>query len=150
MFNRKIHYKWPFSIAMLNYQRVETVCHVALFWSSEKFHSLRKSWNVCVWFQFQMCWYVVMSKLDSLQVVYHHTLVHLSFRTIPTCLAHVGMVSGWSQLLSKPWSGCQKPCDLHCFIMFYLHNRLNSYTLIFLSSDVIQFLYRTGIPINTF
>ena len=27
MFNGKIHYKWPFSIAMLNYQRVSVVTH---------------------------------------------------------------------------------------------------------------------------
>ena len=44
MFNRKIHYKWPFSIAMLNCQRVETVCHVALFWS---FHWENHGMCVC-------------------------------------------------------------------------------------------------------
>jgi hypothetical protein len=31
MFNGKIHYKWSFSIAMLNYQRVIQVCDIISF-----------------------------------------------------------------------------------------------------------------------
>jgi hypothetical protein len=37
MFNGKIHYKWPFSIAMLNYQRVSPMCGCFFLVVSEGF-----------------------------------------------------------------------------------------------------------------
>ena len=48
MFNGKIHYKWPFSIAMLNYQRVAiTILHRLAKSTYNGAHLVFKWWDIC-------------------------------------------------------------------------------------------------------
>jgi hypothetical protein len=50
MFNGKTHYKWPFSIAMLNYQRVYGAFHKWRYPNSWMvYFNVKKSWNIHNW-----------------------------------------------------------------------------------------------------
>jgi hypothetical protein len=69
MFNGKIHYKWPFSIAMLNYQRVAiTILHRLAKSTYNGAHLVFKWWDICEkngpWSSHAMVVYLRLNGID--------------------------------------------------------------------------------------